>query len=134
MTDRIHHGQNIKRFREMLNLKQDVLAHALGEDWNQKKISLLEAKEIVEPDILEKVAKALKVPADAIKNFSEDTVFSIISSTFNDNSAVVNNNPVFNPIDKLTEFLEENKKLYATLLKEKDEKIALLERLLAEKR
>lgn len=39
MTERIHHGQNIKRFREMLNLKQDALAHELGEDWNQKKIS-----------------------------------------------------------------------------------------------
>jgi hypothetical protein len=34
----------------------------------------------------------------------------------------------FNPIDKWIEVVEENKKLYERLLKEKDEKIALLEK------
>ena len=29
----------------MLGIKQGALAHELGEDWNQKKISLLEQKE-----------------------------------------------------------------------------------------
>jgi transcriptional regulator with XRE-family HTH domain len=133
MTERIHHGQNIKRFREMLNLKQEALAHELGEDWTQKKISLLEAKETVEPEILDEVAKVLNIPVDAIKNFSEDAAVNIISTTFNDNSAV-NYKPIFNPIDKLVEALDENKKLYTALLKEKDEKISLLERLLTEKR
>lgn len=34
-TDRkIHQGRNIKRFREMLGIKQEVLAHELGEDWS----------------------------------------------------------------------------------------------------
>ena len=41
---KIHQGRNIKRFREMLGIKQDALAYELGEDWNQKKISLLEQK------------------------------------------------------------------------------------------
>ena len=31
----------------MLGIKQDALAFDLGEDWNQKKISLLEQKEII---------------------------------------------------------------------------------------
>ncbi|MDV4119611.1 transcriptional regulator, partial [Elizabethkingia anophelis] len=53
---KIHQGRNIKRFREMLGIKQDALAYELGEDWNQKKISLLEQKESVEKDILEQVA------------------------------------------------------------------------------
>lgn len=69
---KIHQGRNIKRFREMLGIKQDALAYELGEDWNQKKISLLEQKESVEKDILEQVAKILKVPTEAIENFDEE--------------------------------------------------------------
>jgi transcriptional regulator with XRE-family HTH domain len=140
MTEqRIHHGQNIKRFRELLGIKQELLAHQLGEDWSQKKVSLLEAKEVVEPEILEQVAKILKVPAEAIKNFNAEGAVTYFN-TFNDNSLSNSNGAfsathcTFNPIDKLIETVEENKKLYAALLKEKDEKIALLERLLAEKK
>ena len=78
------------------------------------------------------MAKALKAPAEAIKNFDEETIFNFINN-FNDNS--VNHGPLnnfhctFNPLDKYIEQVEENKKLYQALLKEKDEKIALLERL-----
>lgn len=39
---KIHQGRNIKRFREMLGIKQDALAFEQGDDWNQQKISLLE--------------------------------------------------------------------------------------------
>ncbi len=42
-------------------------------------------------------------------------------------------NSTFNPLDILMEALEENKKLYKALLKEKDEKIALLEKMLEKK-
>src|SRR5258708_1642386 len=41
----IHQGRNIKRFREMLGVKQDALAMELGDDWNQQKVSLLEQRE-----------------------------------------------------------------------------------------
>ena len=34
---KIHEGRNLKRFREMLAIKQDHLAFELGEDWNQQK-------------------------------------------------------------------------------------------------
>lgn len=30
-----HQGRNVKRFREMLGLKQEALAVRLGEEWNQ---------------------------------------------------------------------------------------------------
>jgi DNA-binding XRE family transcriptional regulator len=36
---KIHHGRNVKRFRDMLGMKQEALAIELGDDWNQKKIS-----------------------------------------------------------------------------------------------
>lgn len=38
----IHEGRNIKRFREMLGVKQEALAFELGDDWSQQKISLYE--------------------------------------------------------------------------------------------
>lgn len=137
-TKTIHEGRNVKRFREMLGIKQEALALALGDDWNQKKISLLEAKENIEPGILEDVAKALKIPAEAIKNFTEEAAYNIIGNTITNNENVasislITNNPVFNPVEKWIEALDENKKLYTALLKEKDEKIALLEKMLGNK-
>jgi len=40
----INQGRNVKRFREMMQMKQDALAYELGEDWNQQKVSILEQK------------------------------------------------------------------------------------------
>ncbi|AQW99516.1 helix-turn-helix domain-containing protein [Elizabethkingia anophelis] len=127
---KIHQGRNIKRFREMLGIKQDALAYELGEDWNQKKISLLEQKESVEKDILEQVAKILKVPTEAIENFDEEQAVNVIANTFHDNAAVINNNPTFHPVDKLIQIHEEKIVLYERMLKEKDEMMARLEKLI----
>lgn len=131
---KIHQGRNIKRFREMLGIKQDALAYELGEDWNQKKISLLEQKEFIEKDILEQVAKILKVPTEAIENFDEEQAVNIISNTASfDNCqqpAFFNNQPSFNPIDKVVELYDEKIALYERMLKEKDEMMARLEKLI----
>lgn len=124
MPHKIHEGRNVKRFREMLGMKQDALAYELGEDWTQKKISQLEQKETIEPDILDQVAKVLKVTPEAIKNFSEENAISFVNN-FNDNSVnhVTGTGhvyfPTFNPIDKVIE-------LYERMLKEKDEMIKQL--------
>ena len=48
MEKTIHQGRNVKRFREMLGLKQEALDIELGEEWNQRKIFLLEQKELIE--------------------------------------------------------------------------------------
>ncbi|MDV3859131.1 transcriptional regulator [Elizabethkingia anophelis] len=131
---KIHQGRNIKRFREMLGIKQDALAYELGEDWNQKKISLLEQKESVEKDILEQVAKILKVPTEAIENFDEEQAVNIISNTASfDNCqqpAFFNNQPSFNPIDKVVELYDEKIALYERMLKEKDDMMARFEKLI----
>jgi transcriptional regulator with XRE-family HTH domain len=127
----IHQGRNIKRFREMLGLKQEALAYALGEDWSQKRVSLLEAKEVIEEDILIQIAEILKVPVEAIKNFDEQAAVTFFN-TFNDTS--VNHGPFmgsystynFNPIEKWLEVIEENKKLYERLLDSEREKVELL--------
>ena len=44
---KVHQGRNIKRFREMLGIKQEALAIALGEDWSQKRVSLMEQRETI---------------------------------------------------------------------------------------
>ena len=131
MTKNIHQGRNVKRFREMLGIKQEGLAYELGEDWTQKRVSLLEQKETIEQGILDQVARILHVPADAIKNFDEQQAINIISNTFHDTNGLVNYNPSFNinPIDKWVEALEENKKLYERLLKAEQDKNELLTRI-----
>lgn len=121
---KVHEGKNIKRFREMLGMKQDALAFELGDDWNQKKISLLEGKETVEPEILEQVAKALKVPVESIRNFSEEAAINVIATTFNSNDTstlnAINYNCNFNPLDKVIE-------LYERLIASEKEKNELLQ-------
>ncbi|MBX2923216.1 MAG: helix-turn-helix transcriptional regulator [Chitinophagaceae bacterium] len=136
MEKTIHQGRNIKRFREMLGIKQEGLALELGDDWNQQKISLLEQKEVIEPGLLEQVANALKVPGEAIKNFDEETaIFNIQhnyeGSTLNHSSNYqYNYQPVFNPLDKWAEEIAENRKLYERLLQAEKEKMELLKQLL----
>ena len=141
MAETIHQGRNIKRFREMLGLKQEGLAYELGDDWNQKKVSLLEQKEVVDDVLLEQVAKVLKVPKEAIKKFDEQAAVNIITNTINnhDNSSVYGTYH-FSPLDEWKESVAENKKLqdenrnlYERLLQVEREKNELLQRLLSEK-
>lgn len=132
---KVHEGRNIKRFREMLGIKQEALALALGDDWSQKRISILESKETVEPEVLEEVAKALKVPVEAIRNFDEEKAIVNIQNNYQGSSSNYSGlyQCTFNPIDKLMETLdevkllqEENRKLYERLLQSEREKNEML--------
>ncbi|WP_060874948.1 helix-turn-helix domain-containing protein [Myroides odoratus] len=135
MEHKIHQGRNVKRFREMLGIKQEVLAFDLGEDWNQKKISVLEQKEVIDNSLLQQISKVLKIPVEAIENFDEQQAINIISSTFNDTQGLINYNPVFNnnTIDKIVQLHEEKIALYERMLKEKEEMMARLEKLIQTK-
>lgn len=119
-------------------MKQEALASELGEDWNQKKISLLEAKEEIEPELLEQVAKVLKVPSEAIKSFDEEKAFNIISNTFNSNDSstlnAINHSCSFNPIDKVVQLYDEKIALYERMLKDKTDMIEKLEQMLLQKK
>jgi transcriptional regulator with XRE-family HTH domain len=121
----IHEGRNIKRIREILGIKQDALAIDLG--LTQQAVSLLEQMEVIDDNLLQQVAKVLKVPAEAIKNFDEQSALNIISNTFTsqDTSTLnaINYYPTFNPIDKIVE-------LYERLLKSEKEKNELLEKII----
>lgn len=135
MTDtfknpKIHQGRNVKRFREMLGIKQDVLAYELGDDWNQQKVSLLEQKETIEANLLRQISGILKIPVEAIQNFDEEQAVNVIANTysfqdFKDNAVAAGftYQPTFNPIDKMIE-------LYERMLKQQQEMIEKLERLI----
>jgi len=124
MQPRAHEGRNVKRIREILGIKQDALAISLG--LSQQAVSQLEQKETLDSDIIDKISKALKVNPEAIKNFNEEAAFNVIGNSYYDNAASVNYQCTFNPIEKLMEALEENKKLYERLLQSEREKLELL--------
>ncbi|MCT4303914.1 helix-turn-helix transcriptional regulator [Elizabethkingia anophelis] len=136
MEHKIHQGRNVKRFREMLGIKQEALAFDIGGDWNQKKVSLLEQKEVIEDALLQQIAEVLKIPVEAIQNFDEEQAVNIISNTF-DNGAFLNmgHTPTFNinPIEEIKKLHEEKIELYERMLKEKDEMMARLEKLIDKK-
>ncbi|URC14587.1 MULTISPECIES: helix-turn-helix transcriptional regulator [unclassified Flavobacterium] len=132
MEQKIHQGRNVKRFREMLGIKQEALAYDLGEDWNQKKISMLEQKDVIEDNLLKQISNSLRIPVEAFQNFDEEQAINFISNTFNDQSNGYNYYPTFNvnPIEKWIEALEEIKRLNLELLKAKDDQIKVLEKLI----
>jgi transcriptional regulator with XRE-family HTH domain len=127
---KIHEGRNVKRFREMLGIKQDALAADLGDDWNQQKISLLEQKETIDPTLLQQIATALKIPAEAIQNFDEEQAVNVIANTFNEkafeNAFASNCTFNFNPVEKMIE-------LYERMLQQQKEMIEKLEKLIERK-
>lgn len=123
---KIHQGHNVKRLREMQGIKQTTLAYELGDTWTQKKISELEAKETIETNLLEQVAKILHVTPETIQNLDEESAVNIISNSFTDfkdnsNASAMNYSCEFNfnPIEKVIE-------LYERLLQSERDKVELL--------
>ena len=135
METKVHEGRNVKRFREMLGIKQDALAYELGEGWNQQKISLLEQKETIELPLLKQISNAMKVPVEAFQNFDDEQAVNIISNTFDNGSILnaINHNPTFHPIEQIIKLHEEKIALYERMLKEKDQMMERLEKLIKEK-
>jgi len=119
----IHQGRNIKRFRKMLGIKQDALALDLG--LSQQAVSALEQKEALDEQLRQQIAALLKVPAEAIKNFDEEKAINIISNNSFENCD--------QPASVWMEALDENKRLYEARLKDKDETIGILQRLVEKK-
>ncbi|MBU4538412.1 MAG: helix-turn-helix domain-containing protein [Bacteroidetes bacterium] len=132
MDKKVHQGRNVKRFREMLGVKQEALAFDLGEEWNQKKISLLEQKDEVEVALLQKISAALKIPVEAFQNFDEEQAVNIIANTFDNcqQPASIFYNSQVNPLEQVIKLHEEKIVLYERMLKEKEEMMRRMEQLL----
>lgn len=125
-----NHGTNVRRWREWRGINQDVLADQIGV--SQATLSSYEKRDKLEKDILDKIAKALDIPVEAITELGQEATINIISSTFQDNSAV--NHYTFNPIEKIVELYDEKIALYERMLKDKEEAISLLHEVLKERK
>lgn len=113
-------------------MKQETLAEELG--ISQQAVSNIENSEKVDDEKLEEVAKALGVTKEGIENFSEEAILNIIGNTYHvDNSSAVNYGCTFNPLDKLIDAYDENKKLYERLVQAEKDKVTYLEKLLNKK-
>ena len=127
MAETLHIGRKISKIRELRGMKQEALAAELG--ISQQAISKIEQSADVEDVALNKIATALGITSEAIRNFTEESIFNYFN-TFNDNSGAgawsTNSTFNFNPIDKLVEVFEGNKKLYEQLLASEREKIEIL--------
>ncbi len=122
----------------MLGITQEALALNLGDEWNQKKISLIEHREVIEDCLLEKIAEVLQIPAEAFRIFDEEHAVNIITGIFTHwdsttgGSAGISSGVVshYSPLDKLIELHDQKIALYERMLKEKNDLMAKLEKLI----
>ncbi len=123
----IHQGRNVKRFREMLGIKQDDLAFELNV--TQQTVSLIEQRETIDDDLLEQISELLKVPVDVLKNFDTEDAVNFIANTFNQ-SGLFNRDCTlnFHPIDKLIEALDKNESYTKDCCKAKRKKMTCCRR------
>lgn len=101
---KVHQGKNIRRFRDILGIKQETLAEELS--ISQQAVSKLEQKEEIDSETLSKVAGVLKIPVEAIKNLSDEGAINFVANSFHDNSSSSGIKYVFNPIEKIIELYE----------------------------
>ena len=80
----VHHGRNVKRFRVFFGVKQDILADNI--QVSQQTVSRYELQEVLNDDVLNKIAKALHIPVELIKDFDEEMFVQIISNAYNQQS------------------------------------------------
>lgn len=80
-----HHGRNMRCIREIMGVKQETIAVAL--DISQPAVFRMEQKEVIDDEMLAKVAEVLKVSVEAIKNYQEEAMISFVANTFHDSTA-----------------------------------------------
>jgi transcriptional regulator with XRE-family HTH domain len=125
MAEIAHIGRKISRIRELRGIKQETLASELG--ISQQAISRIEQSETIDEDKLQQIAQVLGISAEAIKKFSEEVlIFQIQNMHDNSTAYAYNFQCNYNPLDKVVELFEENKKLYERLLQSEREKVELL--------
>ena len=101
----LHIGRKISKVRELKGIKQETLASLMGV--SQQAISKIEQSPDVEDLALEKIAQALGVTAEAIKNFTEEAVFNYFNNFHDNSTGDFRHHCTFNPLDKLMELVEE---------------------------
>lgn len=85
-----HVGYNLRRIREIIGMKQDVLGMMMKNQIKQQTVSKWENAETIPDGLLNEFAEALGVTPDFIKNFNEEKAIYNIqnnsNNTYNDHS------------------------------------------------
>src|SRR5690554_749264 len=127
-----HLGYNVKRLREILGVKQEDLAERL--QVSQQSVSKIENKIDLDHQMLEKVANALNIPSNAIREFNDEDAVHIVSNTLlGQYPTLYNNSTMDKPIERIVQLYNEKVALYERLLQSEKEKVAMLEELLRNK-
>ena len=128
---RVHQGANVGKIRRYEGMKQITLANELGV--SQQFVSQLEQQKVIGKDYMEKIASILKVAPEVIENnnFENGSNNSGIGYV---NENEVNDNRIIHPVEKIIELTKENASLYERMMANEKEKVALLEKLLNEKK
>ena len=111
-----HIGRKIQRIRTIKGIQQKNFAKLLG--IHSSTLSNIENSENVDEQRLQQIADALEMSVETIKNFNEEAVINYIQhinegAVGNQGNDMTNH---FNPVEKLVEVFEDNKKLYERLL------------------
>ena len=126
MEETLHIGRKISKIRELRGMKQEALASLLGV--SQQAISKIEQSAEVEDLALDKIAQALGITSEAIKNFTEDAVFNYFNNFHDQSTGDFRHHCTFNPIDKIVELYNEKVDLLERLLASEREKVELLKK------
>ena len=123
----------MQRIRQTRNIKQTTLADVA--DIPQQTLSRYEQMETIPDKAITKLAAALKVPEEFIRDMEDtgDVTVNIQNNTIDNKDTVsdIGGNIVgntFNPIEKIVRLSDEKAALYERLLKNSQEKIDSLEK------
>ena len=84
--------------------------------------------------MLEKVANALNIPSNAIREFNDEDAVHIVSNTLlGQYPTLYNSSTMDKPIERIVQLYNEKVALYERLLQSEEEKVAMLEELLRNK-
>ena len=103
-----HHGKNLQKIRVYLGMKQETLASEIG--ISRQAVSKIEQQEIIEDELLEKLANVLEVSPDMIKTFDDvNATYNINNNNYRDATINEGATPIvqqINPIEKIIELYE----------------------------
>ncbi len=123
IKEKTHEGKNLKRIREMLGVKQEVLAYQLGKEWNQQKVSLLERRQVINPLMLARVCKQLGITPESVKHFNDEVAANIITNVLTGCRPVITDvctapDGTFNAFEKIVQLYEGKIALYERMLRD----------------
>jgi len=131
-----HHGRNVKTFREWYGWSQEELGSKIG--LAQYRVCQVEQQEVIEDDILEKIALAMNLPVDFLRTFdlnqaSKNFTMSMPSPTLTNTSAENSHDTVNQQIvgEQNNEYnttnhyhpVEQIVSVYSQVLEEKDKRL-----------